>query len=65
MNNAKAIEVNEWEIENDFNTLKKAVEIISDKKKLEKVQNFAKQQKNTAEKILDTEYLKSIGIGRN
>lgn len=65
MNNAKAIEVNEWEIENDFNTLKKAVEIISDKKKLEKVQNFAKQQKNTAEKILDTEYLKSIGIGRD
>lgn len=66
MNKGKQIDSDdEWEIENDFNTLKKAVEIINDKKRLEKVQTFAKQQKNAVEKILDTEYLKGIGIGRD
>ena len=66
MNKGKQIDSDdEWEIENYFNTLKMAVEIINDKKRLEKVQTFAKQQKNAVEKILDAEYLKSIGIGRD
>jgi len=29
------------------------------------VQEFAKKQKEAMDKVLDTEYLKSIGIGRD
>ena len=54
-----------WEIERDFETLVRASEISSDKKRLKKVQEFAKKQKEAMDKVLDTEYLKSIGIGRD
>ena len=54
-----------WEIERDFETLVRASEISSDKERLKKVQEFAKKQKEAMDKMLDTEYLKSIGIGRD
>lgn len=54
-----------WEIERDFETLVRASEISSDKERLKKVQEFAKKQKEAMDKVLDTEYLKSIGIGRD
>ena len=54
-----------WEIESDFETLVRASEISSDKERLKKVQEFAKKQKEAMDKVLDTEYLKSIGIGRD
>lgn len=54
-----------WEIERDFDTLVRASEISSDKERLKKVQEFAKKQKEAMDKVLDTEYLKSIGIGRD
>ncbi|MFY9075340.1 hypothetical protein OZZ08_10275 [Malaciobacter mytili] len=54
-----------WEIERDFETLMRASEITSDEKRLKKVQEFAKKQKEAMEKVLDTDYLKSIGIGRD
>ena len=54
-----------WEIERDFETLVRAGEISSDKERLKKVQEFAKKQKEAMDKVLDTEYLKSIGIGRD
>ncbi len=53
-----------WESERDFETLVRASEISSDKERLKKVQEFAKKQKEAMDKVLDTEYLKSIGIGR-
>ena len=56
---------NSWEIERDFETLVRASEISSDKERLKKVQEFAKKQKEAMDKVLDTEYLKSIGIGRD
>ena len=52
-------------IERDFETLVRASEISSDKERLKKVQEFAKKQKEAMDKVLDTEYLKSIGIGRD
>lgn len=54
-----------WEIERDFETLVRASEISGDKERLKKVQEFAKKQKEAMDKVLDTEYLKSIGIGRD
>ena len=54
-----------WEIERDFETLVRASEISSDKERLKQVQEFAKKQKEAMDKVLDTEYLKSIGIGRD
>ena len=54
-----------WEIERDFETLGRASEISGDKERLKKVQEFAKKQKEAMDKVLDTEYLKSIGIGRD
>lgn len=54
-----------WELERDFETLVRASEISSDKERLKKVQEFAKKQKEAMDKVLDTEYLKSIGIGRD
>lgn len=54
-----------WEIERDFETLVRASEISSDKERLKKVQEFAKKQKEAMDKVLDTEYLKSIGTGRD
>ena len=54
-----------WEIERGFETLVRASEISSDKERLKKVQEFAKKQKEAMDKVLDTEYLKSIGIGRD
>ena len=54
-----------WEIERDFETLVRASEISSDKERLKKVQEFAKKQQEAMDKVLDTEYLKSIGIGRD
>ena len=54
-----------WEIERAFETLVRASEISSDKERLKKVQEFAKKQKEAMDKVLDTEYLKSIGIGRD
>ena len=61
--NAKADD--RWEIERDFETLVRASEISGDKERLKKVQEFAKKQKEAMDKVLDTEYLKSIGIGRD
>ena len=52
-------------IERDFETLVRASEISRDKERLKKVQEFAKKQKEAMDKVLDTEYLKSIGIGRD
>ena len=54
-----------WEIERDFETLVRASEISSDKERLKKVQEFKKKKKEAMDKVLDTEYLKSIGIGRD
>ena len=54
-----------WEIERDFETLVRASEISSDKERLKKVQEFAKKQKEAMDKVMDTEYLKSSGIGRD
>lgn len=54
-----------WKIERDFETLVRASEISGDKERLKKVQEFAKKQKEAMDKVLDTEYLKSIGIGRD
>lgn len=54
-----------WEIERDFETLVRASEISSDKERLKKAQEFAKKQKEAMDKVLNTEYLKSIGIGRD
>ncbi|MCT7643853.1 hypothetical protein [Aliarcobacter butzleri] len=54
-----------WEIERDFETLVRASEISGDKKRLKNVQEYAKKQKEAMDKVLDTEYLKSIGIGRD
>lgn len=54
----------EWKIKNDFETLIRASEISSDSERLKKVQEFAKKQKEAMDKVLDTEYLKSIGFGR-
>ena len=62
----KATEADDsWEIERDFETLVRTSEISSDKERLKKVQEFAKKQKEAMDKVLDTEYLKSIGIGRD
>jgi hypothetical protein len=54
-----------WQTERDFETLINASEITSDEKRLKKVQDFAKKQREAMDKVLDTEYLKSIGIGRD
>ena len=54
-----------WEIERDFETLVRASEISSDNERLKKAQEFEKKQKEAMDKVLDTEYLKSIGIGRD
>ncbi len=54
-----------WEIERDFETLVRAGEINSDEKRLKKVQEFAKKQKEQLDNIMDSDYLKSIGIGRD
>ncbi|QDF28986.1 hypothetical protein [Halarcobacter anaerophilus] len=64
MGNGITPEEDRWELERDFETLTRAGEIIGDKKRLEKVQKFAKEKKDEADKILDTDYLKKIGIGR-
>ena len=62
----KATEADDiWETETDFDTLVRASEISGDKERLKKVQEFAKKQKEAMDKVLDTEYLKSIGIGRD
>ena len=62
----KATEADDiWEIERDFETLVRASEISSGKERLKKAQEFAKKQKEAMDKVLDTEYLKSIGIGRD
>lgn len=62
----KATEADDrWEIERDFETLVRASEISGDKERLKKAQEFAKKQKEAMDKVLDTEYLKSIGIGRD
>ena len=62
----KATEADDiWETERDFDTLVRASEISGDKERLKKVQEFAKKQKEAMNKVLDTEYLKSIGIGRD
>ena len=62
----KATEVDDiWETERDFETLVRASEISGDKERLKKAQEFAKKQKEAMDKVLDTEYLKSIGIGRD
>ncbi|WP_418179765.1 hypothetical protein ACNSOO_04685 [Aliarcobacter lanthieri] len=62
----KEVDVDDrWEIERDFETLVRASEISGDKKRLKKVQEFAKKQKEAMDNVLDTEYLKSIGIGRD
>ncbi len=54
-----------WETERDFETLMRASEITGDEKRLKRVQEFAKKQKEAMEKVLDTDYLKQIGIGRD
>jgi len=54
-----------WEIEQDYETLVKAGEISKDSKRLKKVQEFAKEKNEESTKILDADYLKSIGIGRD
>ena len=62
----KATEADDiWETERDFDTLVRASEISGDKERLKKVQEFAKKQKEAMDNVLDTEYLKSIGIGRD
>ena len=53
-----------YEIEQDFRTLIRASEIAEDEKRLKKVQEFAKKQKEALDNVLNTDYLKSIGIGR-
>lgn len=60
----KVSDDDKWEIERDFETLIRASEISSDNERLKKVQEFAKKQKEAMDKVLDTKYLKSIGIGR-
>lgn len=55
---------NSYEIEQDFRTLIRAGEIAEDEKRLKKVQEFAKKQKEALDNVLNTDYLKSIGIGR-
>ena len=54
-----------WEIERDFETLVRASEISSDKERRKKVKEIEKKKKEAMDKVIDTESLKSIGIGRD
>jgi len=61
----KDIEVDEsWKTESDFRTLKEANEILKDKKRVEKVKAYAKESMSQTQEVLDSKYLKSIGVGR-
>lgn len=61
----KDIEVDEsWKTESDFRTLKEANEILKDKKRVEKVKAYAKKSMSQTQEVLDSKYLKSIGVGR-
>jgi hypothetical protein len=57
-------EEEQWRIESDLRTLKEAMEIISDKKRLKAAQDLAANESESLKKVADTDYLKSIGIGR-
>lgn len=54
-----------WKTESDFRTLKEANEILKDKKRVEKVKAYAKKSMSQTQEVLDSKYLKSIGVGRN
>lgn len=61
----KDVEVDEsWKTESDFRTLKEANEILKDKKRVEKVKAYAKESMSQTQEVLDSKYLKSIGVGR-
>ena len=53
-----------WQTESDFRTLKEANEILKDKKRVEKVKAYAKKSMSQTQEVLDSKYLKSIGVGR-
>ena len=53
----------QWEIEEDFKTITRAIEIVKDEKKMKEVREFVKRQKETLDNMLDDKYLKKIGLG--
>ncbi|WP_456403221.1 hypothetical protein [Hydrogenimonas sp.] len=62
--NKKAMvkEEEEWIVKDDLRTLKSALEIVRDEKRMTKVREFAKKERKDLEVIEDEEYLGSIGL---
>ena len=55
-------EEKKWQIEDDLRTLKRALEIVRDEKRMEAVRKLAKEQRKDLEAIEDEEYFKQIGL---
>ena len=55
-------EEKKWQVESDLNVLKKALEIVRNKKRMEAVRKLAKEQRKDLEAIEDEEYFKQIGL---
>lgn len=55
-------EEKKWQIEDDLRTLKRALEIVRNKKRMEAVRKLAKEQRKDLEAIEDEEYFKQIGL---
>lgn len=51
-----------WQLEEDVRTLSRAMEIVSDEKRLKAVQDLAKEKKAELEMVEDVSYLKKIGL---
>ncbi len=55
-------EEDEWKAKEDLHTLRSALEIVRDEKRMKKVRELAKKVKKDIEVIEDEEYLGSIGL---
>lgn len=62
LSKAEKDEEAKWRIKHDVKTLKEALEIVNNKNRLEKAQEFAKKEKKKLELIEDVSYLKKIGL---
>jgi len=56
-------EDDKWQIERDLETLAEAQVILSDESRMKKVQELAKQQKESIEDISNGDFFKQIGLG--
>lgn len=56
----------DWEIRDNYHTIKRAIEILRDSSAMEKVRKYASEQIKLSKEVTDLseEYLKSIGLGQ-